>query len=261
MQLVGESLTIERTGAATASVSFFVDKNAGSIVEGLPGRYRGLLLTRFQSSQQEDGNYIATGTYEGQSDDAQNIASDSGGGATYGEREDAVYEWSPTFEQTDIAKHPKIEQLLKKYQGEQDASGSIIFPKELSSSVGQSGLLAGGQSGATTTNPMYGVNEFLSLGGVWSETALESRIPKDAFSSIGEIIASPPGNLNAPSNRFWLTLPPMISQHGDKWKVARRWMLSGISSARDVEAARDIYTGAAGGQAPRQQFVASGSLR
>jgi hypothetical protein len=240
MQLVGESLTIERTGAATATVSYFVSKDQNTIIAGLPGRHRGLILTRLQSSQQEDGNYIATGTYEGQSEDAQNLA-ESGGGATYGDRPGATYEWSPTFEQTDIAKHPKIDALLKKYEGEQDAAGNIIWPETLSANSGKTGL-SGSQGDAGTVNPMYGVTEFLSLGGVWSETALEQNIPPNLFSSIGEITEAPPGDINTPPNRFWLELPPMVSQHGDKWKVVRRWMLSGISSARDVEAARDIYS-------------------
>jgi hypothetical protein len=254
MQLVGESLTIDRTGAATAKVSFFVSKDEKDIMANLPGSYRTLFLTHSEAVQQEDGNYIATGTYQGQDSNVQEKVSaargggapSGGGGATYGLRERATYEWSPTFEQTDIAKHPNIEGLMNKYQGEQDASGSIIFPRELSSSSGQSGL-SGGQSGPATVNPMYGVTEFLSLGGVWSETALELNIPNDLFDSIGQVATGVPGSLQTPADRFWLTLPPMISQHGDRWKVVRRWMLSGVSSTRDVEAAQDIYLPSGGG--------------
>jgi hypothetical protein len=232
MQLVGESYTADKTGAATATVSYLA-KEGGSIFGDLPGSFRGLTRTKVESKQQEDGSYIATGTYEGQ----DNVATE-GGGAQYGNREGKIYEWSPTFEQTDIAKHPRIADLLEKYDGEVDESGNVIWPKNTGGESGE-GL---GEQSEESVNPMYGVTEFLSLGGVWSETSLEGEIPSDVFSSIGTITSEVPGGISAPENRFWLTMPPIVVEHGNYWKVTRRWMLSGIASARDVEAAQDIYS-------------------
>jgi hypothetical protein len=231
MQLVGESYSVDKTGAATAVVSWFVARGESTIVGGLPGSFRGLPRTKIESKQQEDGSYIATGTYEGQAEES------AAGGASYADREGKVYEWSPTFEQTDIAKHPRIAQLLQDYEGEADENGNIIWPQTLGGEGGE-GL---GEDSAETVNPMFGVNEFLSLGGVWSETSLQGDIPEDVFSSIGGINSSVPGGLVAPDNRFWLTMPPIIVEHGNRWKVTRRWMLSGVASARDVQAAQDIY--------------------
>ena len=233
MQLVGESYTADKTGAVTATVSWLAPEG-GSIFGDLPSTYRGLVITRAESKQAEDGRYIATGTYEGQSDEGP-----TGGGATYESREGNIYEWSPTFEQTDIAKHPRIAQLLEKYDGEVDASGNVIWPEELDPE--DSAGLESDDRPANSTNPMYGVTEFLSLGGVWSETSLRGTIPPDVFSSIGTITTDVPGDISTPENRFWLTMPPIVIEHGNRWKVTRRWMLSGIASARDVEAAQDIY--------------------
>jgi hypothetical protein len=232
MQLVGESYTADKTGAATATVSYLAERGESSIFGSLPGTYRGLIITKAESKQQEDGSYIATGTYEGQTEEGP-----AGGGATYGEREGKIYEWSPTFEQTDIAKHPRISELLERYEGEEDESGNVVWPKNIG---GESGGGLGEQS-EQSVNPMYGVTEFLSLGGIWSETSLQGDIPPDVFSSIGVTTSEVPGGISTPENRFWLTMPPIVIEHGNRWKVTRRWMLSGIASARDVEAANDIY--------------------
>jgi len=240
LQLVGETLTSEKTGAATATVSYY-DKND---IPNVPSRHRGLRLTKTDTRQQEDGGYIKTATYEGRSEDVEEGGGGGGGGGNENRVDNAIYEWSPTFEQTDIAKHPNIKQLLKDYQGEQDASGNIIWPPTLSSEQQGGSGLSEGQEDTGTTNPMYGVTEFLSLGGVWSETSLENSLPADVFTSIGELSGSPPGGIPTPPKRFWLTMPPIVVEHGDKWKVTRRWLLSGVASARDVEAAQKIYSGA-----------------
>jgi hypothetical protein len=233
MRLVGESYTVDRTRAATAVVRFFVSSESGSIFDGVPGDYRGLSLTRQESKQQDDGNYIVTATYEGENNQVAEQSS------TSAEREGKIYEWSPSFEQTDIANHPRIDFLLDKYQGVVDeGTGAVSFPKNLTQA--EDGLA--GSNNPEGVNPMFGVTEFLSLGGTWSEQSLENDIPDAVFTSIGKVVSEVPGRLPTPQGRFWLTLPPVVVQHGNKWRVTRRFMLSGLSSARSTEAARDIYS-------------------
>jgi hypothetical protein len=240
LQLVGETMSTEKIGAATATVSFF-DKTRFPIV---PGSHRGLRLSRRETRQTEDGGYITTAIYEGRSQDAKEEGGGGGGGG--GNRPDAagdaVYEWSPTFENTAISRHPRIGELIKKYKGEQDAAGNVTFAKTLSSSDKGSGLRSSASSQEVTeVNPMYGVDDFLSLGGIWSETELARSLPNDVFSSIGEVVFSVPGGMPTPKSRFWLTMPPVVVEHGDQWKVTRRWMLSGVASDREVQAAIEIY--------------------
>ncbi len=220
-------MTTERTGAATATVSFF-GKN---LIPDVPGTYRGLQLDGTNTKQNEDGSYTKTATYKGLVVELQDSGGGGGGGGGNERDDKAIYSWSPTFEQTDISKHPRIDFLLTKYQGTVDPSTSqISFPQFKTDSKGNKSV-----------NPMFGVTNFLSLGGTWSEEKLESSIPDDAFSSIGEIASGVPGGLPTPLERFWLTMPPIVQEHGDKWKVTRRWLLSGVASFRDVEAANDIY--------------------
>jgi hypothetical protein len=245
LQLVGETLSTEKIGAATATVSFY-DKTGFPKV---PGNHRGLRLSRRETKQTEEGGYITTAIYEGRSADAKEErgrdGGDGGGGSGGTEGSDGkVYEWSPTFEQTDIAKHPRISELIRKYSGEQDASGNVVFPPKLSSSDKGTGLRTSASSQeVTVVNPMYGVTDFLSLGGIWSETELRRNLPNDVFNSIGQIAFAVPGGLPTPKSRFWLTMPPVVVEHGDQWKVTRRWMLSGIASNREVQMAQEIYGG------------------
>lgn len=250
MQLVGETITTEQTGAATATVSFHDKTN----IPAAPGSYRGLSLTKTETRQQDDGSYITTVTYEGRDSDLSGTAGagggggggggggieqgggGGGGGSTYAQREKAVYEWSPSFEQTDIAKHPRISSLLVRYQGTVDSStGAVVWPEVLAA-AGNGGL--DGEQGGT--NPMFGVTSFLSLGGVWSETRFEDNLPDDAFRS-GVFTDVPKGGPPTPGGRFWLSMPPIVASHGKGFKVTRRWMLSGFASDRDIEAATAIY--------------------
>jgi hypothetical protein len=255
LQLSGETLATEKTGAATATVSFH-DKDK---IPEVPRSHRGLILVKRDTRQQEDGSFVTVATYEGRNEDVQTGGGGGEGGATYAARENAVYEWSPSFETTDIAKHPDIDYLLSRYDGTVDeATGAVIWPQELRGGGG--GGLDSESSGGT--NPMFGVTSFLSLGGVWSETVFEQSLPGDAFDS-GVITGSPSGGPPTPSGRFWLSMPPMVVSHGDGFKVTRRWMLSGVSSARDVLAAQDIYGSGGGPQSqglPNDGGYAGGSL-
>jgi hypothetical protein len=239
LQLVGETMSTEKIGAATATVSFF-DKTRFPIV---PGSHRGLRLSRRETRQTEDGGFLTTAIYEGRSEEARQEGGEGGGGGGGpDEGGGTVYEWSPTFENTAISRHPRIGELIKKYAGEEDAAGNVTFRKTLSSSDKGSGLRTSSSSQeVTVVNPMYGVEDFLSLGGIWSETKLASNLPNDVFNTIGQITFSVPGGLPTPKSRFWLTMPPVVVEHGDQWKVTRRWMLSGVASDREVQAAIEIY--------------------
>lgn len=203
-------------------------------IPDIPTVHRGLMLVKRDTRQQEDGSYVTVATYEGREEDSD-VGDTGGGGGGSGESStNAIYEWSPSFEQTDISKHPDINFLLSKYDGTVDeATGAVIWPKTLTAEEGLE------EDEATEINPMFGVTSFLSLGGVWSETVYERELTEEMFND-GYITTRVPG-ARTPSDRFWLAMPPIIASHGDGYKVTRRWMLSGVASSRDVQAANDIY--------------------
>jgi hypothetical protein len=239
--LLGLSAVRERTGATTVTAKFLAANLDEGLTTAATGDYNGFIRTQVRVDQDESGtNFIVTATYEGGEE-----GGGGGGGSQSGDDDPSdVYDWSPSFEQADILTHPKIDNLLKKYEGTIDPeNGTIRWAEELKPSAA-SGL--GGGNNQSTKNPMLGVREFLSLGGVWSRKKLYNQIPPEIFTSVGKITESVPGGLPDPGNRFWLTMPPIVTQRGNKWEVTERWMLSGVDSDRAKEAAKDIYEAGGG---------------
>jgi hypothetical protein len=231
MQLLGASISAEKTGAVSARVPFY-GTNIDEAIANVSKSYMGMLRTGLDIRQEQDGNFVAIGVYEGVLDD----------GSSPDSEERTVYDWSPSFEQADIRTHPKFGELLKKYYGTLDENEEVTWGKYLPQGTGSGGGLGGsGDSTNFIDNPMRGVREYYALGGVWSQKRVYPSIPSDVFSSVGRITDNPPGNLPSPGNRFWLTLPPIVTQRGQKWEVTRRWMLSGEKSTGANEAAKDIY--------------------
>lgn len=231
MQLLGVSISAEKTGAVSARVPFY-GTTLEEAINNMAKSYMGMLRTGIDIRQEQDGHFVAVGLYEGVIDDGNSPDSE----------ERTVYDWSPSFEQADIRTHPKFGELLKKYYGTLDENEEVTWGKYLPQGTGSGGGLGGsGDSTNFIDNPMRGVREFYALGGVWSQKRVYPSIPSDVFSSVGRITDNPPGNLPSPGNRFWLTLPPIVTQRGQKWEVTRRWMLSGEKSTGAKEAAKDIY--------------------
>lgn len=234
MQLVGLSISAEKTGAVSARVPFY-GTTVSEAFGNMSARFLGLQRTGFDIRQEQDGKFVATGTYEG-------VMDDTGGGATYDSEERTVYDWSPSFEQADIRTHPKFSELLKKYYGTLDENEEVTWGKYIPQGTGSGGGLGGsGDSTNFIDNPMRGVREYYALGGVWSQKRVYPNLPQDVFSSVGKIIDNPPGDLPSIGTRFWLTLPPVVTQKGQQWEVTRRWMMSGEKSTGAKEAAKDIY--------------------
>ena len=243
-QLAGLTSRKEKNGSTVITAKFFVATYAEALGIGTPFSISGLSRTAITCEQEEHGQgYVVTATYQG-------ATGDDGTSSTYDEATALpIYEWSPSFEQVDITTHPKIKTLLEKYEGVVDkTNGTIQWAEELSNPVssGTNSALSGkGGQTPVTANPMFGVREYLSLGGIWSKRSIKKAIPPTLFSQVGKIIDAPPdptnGGFPSPGNRFWLTMPPSVMSRGADWEITERWMLSGVDSQRAKDAAKDIY--------------------
>lgn len=224
-------MSVEKTGAASIRVPYYGD-TLEALLGSIPASYSDLTRVSYDVRQEENGKFIATVLFEGVTQQA---------GAPSDE-ERVVYDWSPSFEQADIRTHKKFADLLKKYYGTLDENEEVTWGKYIPQGMGSgAGLSGSGDSTNFIENPMRGVREYFALGGVWSQKRVYATIPGDVFTSVGKITTNPPGSLPSPGNRFWLTLPPVVTQKGKQWEVTRRWMLSGERSEGALEAAKDIY--------------------
>jgi hypothetical protein len=243
LQLSGLTSRKEKNGSTVITAKFFVATYAEALGIGTPSFISGLGRTAISCEQEEHGQgYVVTATYQG-------ATGDDGTSSSYDEATALpIYEWSPSFEQVDILTHPKIKTLLEKYEGVVDkTNGTIQWPEELSNPAGSNTSSLSGNKSQTpvTSNPMLGVREYLSLGGIWSKRSIKKTIPATLFSDVGKIIDNPPdptgGSFPSPGNRFWLTMPPSVMSRGTDWEITERWMLSGVDSQRAKDAAKDIY--------------------
>jgi hypothetical protein len=242
-RLAGLTSRKEKNGSTVITAKFFVADYSLALGSGTPDSIDGLKRTAISCEQEEHGQgYVVTATYEG-------ATGDDGTSASYDEATSKpIYEWSPSFEQVDILTHPKIDKLLEKYNGIVDRSnGTVQWPEKLYNTSDNKSIFGSNNYSQSRNidNPMLGVREYLSLGGIWSKRSIKKQIPSNLFSDVGKIIDNPPdpssGNFPSPGNRFWLTMPPALSSRGDDWEITERWMLSGVDSKRAKDAAKDIY--------------------
>ena len=172
-----------------------------------------------------------------------------------GEAGKAVYEFQGSFNQEPIASHPQIFALLTKYGG-QLLDGEIDWPIPVpAGTTGKSGVLANSNNGKGLTgvssqavqgdvNLMYGVQSYLAIGAVWTQTivyALDSFADANWITSgIGWVIEKDkvPGKPPTPEGRNWLEMSPTATQRGNCMQVTRSFMLSGKGGW-----IKDIYNG------------------
>lgn len=91
------------------------------------------------------------------------------------------YGFQPGFEQTDIRKHPKIQELLERYGGVIDPSSlEIVWPITIGGDTGsKSGFGKRSEGGGgETPNPMFGRNEFFQATGTYTHRYVDRNPPR-----------------------------------------------------------------------------------
>lgn len=190
-----------------------------------------------EQTQDIKGGYRTLWTFEGVNGDGKSV--------TFKQRTNSLdYEFQPGFEQADIRKHPKIQELMEKYGGVLDPSSlQIIWPiTNDSGNTTTRGLGGGASSGSEDRNPMFGRNEFLQLTGIYTFRYASFSPPSLAMTNkilkSGALPGSPPavGDLN------WLAAPPPYKRVGMVFDITEIYWLSGPGGWPVP-----IYTLAAGG--------------
>jgi len=213
MQTVGLTFQVSRAGLVTWQVPYHFRTFAEISV---PPSYQGAGLSSLQGKQTEDGEFDAMATYEGAS-------------AMLGLT--AAYTWEESWSNRPLDEHPRLQSLLDQYGGRIDAEAkTIIWPPTIGGSsqggVQGSGGVWGSDTKQERPNPMFGIEDFMSPGGIWTETKVHAEIPPTIFNAIGRVKSFVPGGFPTPADRDWLTLPPTLRQAGNVWELGSRWMLS-----------------------------------
>lgn len=143
--------------------------------------------------------------------------------------------------QEPIETHPNITQLVKMFGGTVQSDGHIVWP--LVAPKGIDGLP--GPDGKIR-NPMAGVEDFISVGGVWRRNYISKDIPVQNIQRDG-FIDTPKGAEGQqppsyPSPINWLKMPTRARWRGNCYEINEAWLRSGRNGW-----VKPMYTAPAGG--------------
>ena len=176
--------------------------------------YFGLPETGRTWRADQAGAYIVYVTYEG---------TDSESDAKLKEKE--TFEAKSSYREEPIEGHPKIEQLIKKFNGTRDATTQkVTFPATLSGTG--TNALGADSNQKELPNPMAGVEKFMTLEVVWTRQYIRKTIPPSIFLNIGKIVTQPPGNApKIPNRKAWLVMPPQVKKRGNVVDISEEYTL------------------------------------
>ena len=205
---------ISETGIATIEVPIFVD----TLAEALTVRPDLGILLPYRSrnfSQEDDGSYKVVLHFEGiagQGPDDNQV----------------TFELDTSMAEDPIQTHPYFETLKTKYAWD---AVKEQFAELIPDTGGQQTALSGG-SQKTKKNPLFGVENWLSVGATFRKTYSALTIPSAILRGIGTIVDQPPGiaQFNIPSaakSRNWLKVAPKIKRKGNAVEITEEYMLSG----------------------------------
>ena len=198
----------------------------------------GGMLLMGEQTMKERGRYSTMWTYQGVNGDGKSV--------TFKQRGKSFdYGFDPGFSQVPIQVHPNFMALKDKYQGYPSNDGTtVIWPPELSAVSGGSGsaLIINTQNGNTigggvgllsqaasnsNTNPMYGIQSFFEMDGVYRYRYAEISLPAGLESGVGRIASGLPGTPPPLTDgRNWLKAPTAFQRKGYIYDITEFYWLS-----------------------------------
>lgn len=186
------------------------------------GGYGGLPETARTWRADMAGAYLVEVTFEGSDLDDSKL------------KEKETFEARSSYREEPIEGHPKIEELIKKFNGTRDAATQkVTFPATMQGTG--TNALGAESSQKDTPNPMAGVEKFMTLEVVWIRQYIRKTIPASIFNNIGKITANPPGGAPKIKNRTaWLIMPPQVKKRGNVVEISEEYTLLPEGSPKEL---------------------------
>lgn len=122
-----------------------------------------------------------------------------------------------------IETFPKLQELMKTFEGSYDENGKVKFPETLSGGTGGG---FGGGTGGTTENPMNGAKTWQSIEGEITCNYIAKSFPSDFYSQIGAVVQTLPNSgIRKPKGYVFVTLLPEFDHFGDSWEITLKYKL------------------------------------
>lgn len=186
-------------------------------IPSVPG---GLMLMGEQTMK-ERGRYSTMWTFQGVNGDGKSV--------TFKQRGKSIdYGFEPGFSQVPIQVHADFSAMRKYYQGDTSNDGTtVIWPPELvlKTTTGSVLTLKPGQK--NPLNPMYGIQAFFEMDGVYRYRYAERDLPKTIQDGVGFIADEVPGITPVlKDGRNWLKAPTSYQRKGNIFDITEYYWLS-----------------------------------
>ena len=185
----------------------------------------GAMLLMGEQTMKERGRYQTMWTFQGVNGDGKEV--------TFKQRGKSYdYGFEPGFSQVPIQVHKYFKNLMDTYQGYPGNDGTtVIWPPELALKTNGGSPLIVNDKQATALNPMYGIQAFFEMDGVYRYRYAEKALPKTLFDGVGYIaeekdVPGIPPTLNDQDGRNWLKAPPSYQRKGYIFDITENLWLS-----------------------------------
>lgn len=175
-----------------------------------------------EQTMKERGRYSTLWTYQGINGDGKSV--------TFKDRSHSIdYGFEPGFAQVPIQLHADFEELAKTYGGYPSNDGTtVLWPPELNGKSSSVGLKKGGTATAKgSTNPMYGIQAFFEMEGIYRCRYASRDVPKNLQDGVGFIAEKLPGKPpELADGRTWLKAPAAYERKGFIFDITEYYWLS-----------------------------------
>jgi len=123
-----------------------------------------------------------------------------------------------------IEAHPKINEIVEKYNGQWDENGNVHFPPTYTPKTSARG--AAKTATKEKKNPYCGVQKRKKLEISYTRTYASGRLPASLILNIGHVISTPPGfpsDVTLPSKSKWLIMPLEAPQRGNVFEITEEY--------------------------------------
>ncbi len=178
----------------------------------------GGLMLMGEQTMKERGRYGTMWTFQGVNGDGKSV--------TFKTRGKSIdYGFDPGFSQVPIQVHKDFMAMMDKYQGAPSNDGTtVLWQPEISAS--SSGGLST-QKATKTINPMYGIQAFFEMDGVYRYRYAALSLPGDIEVGVGYIAEALPGTPPPlKDGRNWLKAPVAYQRKGYIYDITEFYWLS-----------------------------------
>ncbi len=202
--------------AASASVA-----DVDALRPPVPGAPGGVMLMGEQVMR-ERGRYASLWTFQGIHGDGKSV--------TFKDRANSIdYGFEAGFAQAPIQVHRDFVAMLERFEGAPGNDGTtVIWPPELGGGKkGGGSALSKEKSAEGQLNPMYGIQAYFEMDGIYRYRYAEREVPAVAAEGVGFIANVLPGKPpKLEDGRNWLKAPTQWARKGVVYDITEYYWLS-----------------------------------